>query len=305
MKKTRKDRPSQLPDHATFGESSGNKLSTNSLAFYLRLSLGSLAVILAGLASPLILHRLAGREYGDKVKWLGLNLDHVSHYAQLIAGAGAIATIGTLIFAAVATMYQLAESERQTRQLNATFASDLLLPIFMETRSEGFRDHLIVISSFWRHCIRLCGHDPIKFIGEIKTADLGQFDEMETNVHLVHDKMTELFSKYRSEKNGEGTPLCRDQNDLSPEEGDAVDKARRAFSVIAQRVYQIHQAGLTSPKVLRISAFADFVATYRYCVYPLDLAIERERRKEADSYPPGFVFSHNIYNFEELRDAIY
>jgi hypothetical protein len=57
-------------------------------------------------------------------------------------------------------------------------------------------------------------------------------------------------------------------------------------------------------QVIRLAAFADFVSTYKYCAYPLDLHIERGRNIDATSYPPGYMFINN-YSDEELREAFY
>lgn len=57
-------------------------------------------------------------------------------------------------------------------------------------------------------------------------------------------------------------------------------------------------------KVARIAAFDNFAATYRFCVYPLDLAIEKLRDNNAIAYPPGVVFLES-YTEDELRQAFY
>lgn len=284
-------------------------LLTSTALTYILVSIIGLILFIAGLFVPLGLRIFEGNQSGNTT-WMGAPLSDVSSYSQIVAATGAVASVVTIILALIALLREFrevkvrqAETQRQQDVQNATLASQLLIPIFVETRRLG--KELRVVSTFWRHCLKECGYDPESCLSELKGSPDGIENEAFKPFQVAACHMSKQFASYRrrvkatpmwpmgeAATNGDCDPFC------------VLDSARREVSLIAQKVYQISRSGVSSPELLRISASAEFVAAYEYCVYPLDLAIERERNPIANEYPPGSTFIQ-IYRPAERLAALY
>lgn len=191
--------------------------------------------------------------------------------------------------------------EESTALQAANLSGSLLLPIFQYTRHECGVE-LAVLAQQWRVAA-------VETLGEGAHTTLVQRlkekpDEDLTIAHMkaVTDHLVEKFSGMAQMEN---TGKWRQEGDTERNEYLEWNQARRKISIVAQQVFQIKTAKLVeSPHVMQIAAFADFVSTYKYCCYPLDHYIEKRRRPDAPSYPPGEAFI-SIYSDEELRDAFY
>lgn len=191
-------------------------------------------------------------------------------------------------------------AEKQNELQTASFSGQLLLPIFLQTR-EKCSDSLKLVASNWRRALaQSTGTDAPAALARLKGLAASPDGELEAERQLqaVSSLLKAEFAAAR---------LC-DRNHQWPSSSaeDAfrkLDTARRTISLIAQQVHQIANAGLVSDiKLLKVTAFADFVATYKYCVFPLDSAVQNER--DPLPYQPGQTLV-DIYTRKELIDAIY
>lgn len=190
-------------------------------------------------------------------------------------------------------------ADRQIRLQTAVLSGQLLLPIFIQTR-EKCSSALREVSAHWRDIVgQVTGDDAdvflakIKNLAETKDGILVASQELQNISDALQDK---FFQARQKTKNNNWN--CTDDFDKYQ----SLDSARRTISIIAQQIHQIRSANIvTDCSLLRAAAFPDFVATYKYCVFPLDSAIHQERNSLP--YEPGQSLI-KLYTEQELLKAI-
>ncbi|MVF14986.1 hypothetical protein FT643_22950 [Ketobacter sp. MCCC 1A13808] len=257
---------------------------------------------------------------------IDVNFEGLSHISNVFGAANALFTGGALIMAVLALSAQirelhlmrmehrmtriehkmmrnehekLVEATKEQAKLEASaLAANVTMPIFLKTRSVEVRDALKEISFQWRKTEHLVlGEKSGTLIKRHKEdpTNQGILEEIELVQERLVERLTELSSLVTQDK------ATKEQT----EEFKTWDGARGQISIIAQQVYQLFQSGVVTDKaVLKISAFDNFVATYKYYVYPIEFLYEKRRNPSAEDYPPGKLFM-SLYDSTELTAAMY
>lgn len=270
-----------------------------------------LVIWLVGGVVPLVAFQANNVLLANDIVLFQIDWEVLSNIGDVFGAANALFAGGALLTAVFALLAQIEElrlTRKEQRDLikanqeqavlqASRLSAEATMPIFLRTRDSDVGTALGVLANQWRKAAEdELGVDPILIINQLKSEQTRT--EARAMIDAVNGRLTKKFADLRQ--------LAKRQ-DQGGEIKEFVkwDKARREVSTIAQQVHQLAQSGIiTDDKFLRASAFPDFVATYKYYVYPIDLSIERERRPKAETYPPGWTFI-SLYGEEELVDAIY
>ncbi len=253
------------------------------------------------------------------ISYLGIDQDHRGVFGDQYGSLNTLFTGLAFALLICTTLMQSHELKMQRRELELTrkevaastdlqaanLSGSLILPIFEYTRKKEIGTQLGLLANRWRESSRqVLGEEADTFVQRFKenpTSDEIGTQHEKIKKHLV-DKYAELRRRSRLPSWGSDPEFTYYSE---------WEEARRNISIVAQQIYQIKNAGLVpesqpeeSNKILRISAFPDFVSTYKYCVYPLDHHIEKGRNSDAPNYPQGHVFI-NMYTENELIKSFY
>lgn len=281
---------------------------------------------LIGGAVPLIVYLIndAFTSNGDVL--FDISFANLSEVSDIFGAANSLFTGGALIMAVFALSAQIKElhlmrmEHRLTRSehklmrseharlVDATLqqatleasalAANVTMPIFLRTRSDEVRTALGKVAAQWRETAKSeLGEGWATLIERLKE------DPHSEKVKLEVQRVERALTNRIIDLSDRVSKKAASEEEISTFK--EWNEARGKVSMIAQQVYQLSESGVvTDNKVLRISAFDNFVATYKYYVYPIEFLYEKQRNPEAERYEPGARFI-DLYSYEQLVAALY